>query len=416
MYNNDTDTQKSETGFWEKRVSVKSVTAFALAALCLVGALTSALIIRVRTQKSGHDGLDNRLAEVDSLLDSFYYEDSMDTEKMEDEAIAAYVYGIGDPYTEYMKQSRADDFINGMYGNKSGIGIIVFLSENPEGIYIKHVFDGSPAEKAGLEANDIIVAVNGSAVTEEKYQDSVDMIAGDENTVVNLTVLREGDTKNFAVTRGKYVVNPIQYRMLENTDGIAYIRIDGVSTDSANQLEKAVTALKERGAKAYVFDVRNDGGGYLDEVTDMLDMLLPEGPIVRCTHKGEEESVTMSDADMIVQAPMAVLINEYTASAAELFAAALKDYKLAVLVGNTTFGKGVVQTMYRLQNGDSIKITTGKYFPPYSDNFHGVGVKPDIEVLLPDGKSCFQLSDSEDTQLQAAIDALLKSGGSDKAE
>lgn len=383
-----------------------AVCALAFIVLVTVLAKTGYLQIGKSKLSARQQEINDRFGEVYNHLDSFYMGD-LSNDEMIDAALKSYVEAVGDPYTEYMPKTRAEGFINGDYGNKSGIGVRIFQSTEPDGIYVKYVFPSSPADKAGILSNDIIVAVNNTVVTYDNYSDAIDMISGEEGTTVTLTVMRGSEAKIFSVVRGSYTVSPIEYRLLEGEDGIAYIRIDGVSSDSAAELKKAIEALKEMGANAYVFDVRDDGGGYLNEVTSMLDMLLPEGPIVRYTHKGEkQQKVSTSDASVIVKAPMAVLINGNTASAAELFAAALRDYKLAALIGETTYGKGVIQTLYKLENGDYLKITTGEYFPPYSDNFHGVGVKPDITVSLPDGKHYYQLSEKDDTQLQAAITEL----------
>lgn len=414
-YNFDEGEESTKRSY--KLVKLRNAVAFGLVVCFILGLalfiLTSEGYIRLGRESAAGayepGSYDERFEELYDLLDRQYMGE-LDEQALTLAALKAYVNALGDPYTEYMEKPQAEDFIDGSYGEKVGIGVRVFESADPAGIYIRTVFAGTPAEKAGLLPDDVIVEVDGKAVTNANYAESVDAVSGEEGTVVNLTVKRGEETKKFSVTRGSYTVSPIEYRLIAGEDGIAYIRIDGVSSNSAAELKAAVEDLKKQGAKAYVFDVRDDGGGYLNEVSSMLDMLLPEGPIVRYSHKGEDEMrVNSSDAEMIVEAPMAVLINENTASAAELFAAALKDYKLAVLVGETTFGKGVIQTLYELKNGDFIKITTGEYYPPFSDNFHGVGVKPDVTVSLPDGKYYFQLSEKDDVQLQAAISELKKS-------
>lgn len=407
-YNNET--RPNESGC--KKISLSGAITAVLAVLLAVAiaffALTKTGYIRLGTDKAVTDGdtAAARLEEVYRLLKSQYMGE-LDDEAMLTEALKAYVEAVGDPYTQYMEKVEADSFIDGQYGNQSGIGVRVFRSE--DGIYVKYVFPDSPAYKAGILQDDIIIAVGNTVITADNYGDAVNMIAGEAGTAVTLTVKRGEETKLITAVRGSYTISPIEYKLLAGTERrIAYIRIDGVASDSAQALRTAIEALKAQNAEAYIFDVRDDGGGYLSEVVSMLDMLLPEGPIVRYTHTGEEkERVDASDAEVIVEAPMAVLINGYTASAAELFAAALSDYKVATLVGETTFGKGVIQTIYKLENGDSVKITTGKYSPPYSENFHGVGVKPDVEVSLPEGTSYNGYADKDDVQLQAAI-ALLE--------
>lgn len=415
-YNNET--RPNESGC--KKISLSGAITAVLAVLLAVAialfALTKAGYIRLGSEEASTDGdtATARLEEVYRLLKSQYMGE-LDDEAMITEALKAYVEAVGDPYTQYMEKVEADTFIDGQYGNQSGIGVRVFRSDDPVGIYVKYVFPNSPANEAGILQDDVIIAVGNTVITDDNYSDAVNMIAGEAGTSVTLTIKRGEETKLITAVRGSFTVSPIEYKLLADTERrIAYIRIDGVASDSAEALREAIEELKAQNAEAYIFDVRDDGGGYLSEVVSMLDMLLPEGPIVRYTHTGEEkEHVDVSDADVIVEAPMAVLINGYTASAAELFAAALSDYKIATLVGETTYGKGVIQTIYKLENGDSVKITTGKYSPPYSDNFHGVGVKPDVEVSLPEGTSYNGYADKDDAQLMAAV-ALLEEALSQK--
>lgn len=231
--------------------------------------------------------------------------------------------------------------------------------------------------------------------------------------MVALQVLRGTETKSFLVKRGSFTVESVEYLMLETAPDIGYIRIDGVATNTAKEFKNAITSLQAQGAKKFIFDVRDDGGGYLDVITEILDMLLPEGPIVRWISADGTEKANHSDADQIIKAPFAVLINGNTASAAELFAAALRDYKLATLVGETTYGKGVMQTLFPLKNGDTIKITTAYYYPPYGDNYNEKGVSPDIEASLPENEVYFTVTEEEDTQLQAAIAALNNTSAQD---
>lgn len=415
-YNNET--RPNESGC--KKISLSGAITAVLAVLLAVAialfALTKAGYIRLGAEQASTDGdtAAARLEEVYRLLKSQYMGE-LDDEAMITEALKAYVEAVGDPYTQYMEKVEADTFIDGQYGNQSGIGVRVFRSDDPVGIYVKYVFPNSPANEAGILQDDIIIAVGNTVITADNYSDTVNMIAGEAGTSVTLTIKRGEETKLITAVRGSFTVSPIEYKLLTDTERkIAYIRIDGVASDSAEALREAIEELKAQNAEAYIFDVRDDGGGYLSEVVSMLDMLLPEGPIVRYTHTGEEkERVDVSDAEVIVEAPMAVLINGYTASAAELFAAALSDYKIATLVGEITYGKGVIQTIYKLENGDSVKITTGKYSPPYSDNFHGVGVKPDVEVSLPEGTSYNGYADKDDAQLMAAV-ALLEEALSQK--
>ncbi len=392
-----------------KKVKLSSVIIVCLV-VCYLLSLAGVFCVRAGYLRIGKekapDGVDyTRLLEIHALLEH-YYVGELDEETMLNNALAVYTASVGDPYTQYMPKTEAEGYINGAYQSQTGIGVRASYSDAPVGIYISYVFPGAPAEKAGLKKGDVITSVDGKTVTEENYIEIVDTIAGKEGTIVTLKLIRNGKETTVSVTRGNFTVESVEYFMLETAEDIGYIRIDGVASNTADEFKSAVLTLKERGAKKYVFDVRDDGGGYLNVITSILDMLLPEGPIVRWKTADGKENANNSDAKQIVNAPFAVLINGHTASAAELFAAALRDYKLAVLVGEKTYGKGVMQTLFPLKNGDTIKITTAYYYPPYGDNYNGIGVAPDVEVALPKGEEYFTVSEEEDTQLQAAIKAL----------
>lgn len=407
-------TQKEITPFEEKKpkepkkVKLSSVIIVCLV-VCYLLSLAGLFCVKtgyIRIGKEKPEGVDyTRLQEIHALLEH-YYVGELDEETMLQNALAVYTASVGDPYTQYMPKSEADGYINGAYQNQCGIGVRASYSDDPVGMYIGYVFPNAPAEKAGIKKGDVITHVNGEIITEENYVEVTDKIAGEEGTVVNIKLKRNGKELAFPVKRGNFTVESVEYLMLETAEGIGYIRIDGVASNTADEFKNAVIKLKEQGAKKYVFDVRDDGGGYLNVITSILDMLLPEGPIVRWTTADGKDNANNSDAKQIVNAPFAVLINGHTASAAELFAAALRDYKLAVLVGEKTYGKGVMQTLFPLKNGDTIKITTAYYYPPFGDNYNGVGVAPDVEVSLPEGEQYFTVTEEDDTQLQAAIKAL----------
>ncbi len=391
-----------------KRVKLSSVLIVALALIYILSMVSLVLVKTgyLRIGKDKPEGVDyTRLQEVHALLEK-YYVGELDEETMLLNALAVYAASTGDPYTQYLPKEYADSYIDGEYTEQKGIGVRVTYSDDPVGIYISYVFPDSPADKAGLKKSDVIVSIKGIAVTEENYSEIIDTIPGEEGTSLELEVLRNGIKRKITAVRGSFTVESVEYTMLETAPDIGYIRIDGVATNTADEFKNAIKKLEGLEAKKFIFDVRDDGGGYLNVITDILDMLLPEGPIVRwTTPEGKEES-NQSDAKQIIKAPFAVLVNGNTASAAELFAAALRDYKLATLVGETTYGKGVMQTLFPLKNGDTLKITTAYYYPPFGDNYNGVGLKPDVEVSLPENEVYFTVTEEEDTQLQAAIKAL----------
>lgn len=416
--NTEEDTEKAETIKKIKEPKRVKLSSVIIVSLLVVYLLSMAVLILVGTgyvkvgsdKKDGFDG--ERFEEIYELLKT-YYVGELDEETMMLNALAVYAASVGDPYTQYLPKSTADSYIDGNYQSQSGIGVRVTFSEEPEGVFISYVFPESPAGKAGLKKGDVITAIEGTAVTEGNYSELIEKIPGVEGSTVALQVLRGTETKNFLVPRGNFTVESVEYLMLETAPDIGYIRIDGVATNTAKEFKNAITSLQEQGAKKFIFDVRDDGGGYLDVITEILDMLLPEGPIVRWTTADGTEKANHSDKEQIIKAPFAVLINGNTASAAELFAAALRDYELATLVGEKTYGKGVMQTLFPLKNGDTIKITTAYYYPPYGDNYNETGVMPDIEASLPENEVYFTVTEEEDTQLQAAITALNNASAQD---
>jgi len=397
------------------------ITCFCLA--FLIGFLVGALALKITSDKNSEKSPFSDLSVPEGSGDYNLYEDlyvfnelykiintsymgEFDPDVAMQSALEQYVASLKDPYSVYMTNELADSFIDGNFGKKVGIGVRIYkLTETP-GMYVYQVIKGSPAEKHGILTGDIITAVDGTAVTDENYNQMVDNVSGTEGTTVTLTVLRGENSLDIPVVRGSFVASSVEYKMLDSAEGVGYIRILSLASDTAVAFKNAVTVLEKQGAKKYIFDVRNNSGGYLSSIIEVLDMLLPEGPIVRYNDATGKETADHSDAATIVNAPMAVLMNGGTASAAELFSSALKDYKLAVLVGETTFGKGVMQTLFTLPNGDTLKLTTSTYSPPFSENYNGIGVIPDIEVSLPEDKQHYMLSEEEDTQLQAAISAL----------
>lgn len=321
-------------------------------------------------------------------------------------AVHGYIFGSGDRYMQYMSSEYSKQFIDGNYGTKKGIGVRVSLNTEEDTVYVYQVFKGSPAETAGVKNGDYIVAVDGKRIEDLGAENATNAISGENGTAVRVTVLREGEELELDIVRGDYEIKSVEYEMLDGK--VAYFVITGLASDTPAEFEAAVKAAQADGAEKYVFDVRNNSGGYLNSVCEVLDLLLPEGPIIRWTDKdGGEESID-SDAELILDAPMAVIVNGDTASAAELFAAALRDYEKAIVVGETTFGKGSMQSFYPLSDDGVLKLTSSYYYPPFSEGYNGIGVKPDLEVLFEEGVDRFKLSLEEDIQLQAAIKALEK--------
>jgi carboxyl-terminal processing protease len=289
-------------------------------------------------------------------------------------------------------------------GTYYGIGAVV--QQNMKTMYItivKPYVDG-PAYNAGMLPGDIIYMVDDVDVTGMDINNVVAMMKGPEGTQVKVTVVRDGepDPVELIITRAQIEIETIEYEMLEND--IGYILISGFEEPTPKQFKEAIEDLKKQGMKGLVLDLRDNGGGLLDAVVEMLDYILPKGMIVYTEDKyGNRDEYKGTDKD-VLELPMSVLINGNSASAAEIFAAAMQDYEAATLVGTTSFGKGIVQSILPLTDGTAVKITISRYFTPKGVCIHGEGVTPDIEVELKDElRQMVVIPKDQDNQLAVAI-------------
>ncbi len=317
-------------------------------------------------------------------------------------------FAVEDRYSTYLSPEDYLKMILESQGNASGIGIYAAYSENA--IRVAHVMKGSPAENAGLAYGDLIVSVGGQRVADVGYNDAVDLIG--QGSVVSLVVERNGEPLDISVTKGAYTPETVIASVIEeNGEKIGYIRILQFDQVTVSQFKNAVKTLSEGGCEKLIFDLRGNPGGELTAIVEILDYLLPEGPIVHMLDADKNEIEVYKSDKSEVDMPMVVLTNGSTASAAELFTAALRDYDKAVLVGEKTYGKGCGQTYERLSNGGYISITTFFYDPPFGDNYDGIGIYPNIEVALPEeykNENLFFIPYESDTQLKAAVAYLTK--------
>jgi carboxyl-terminal processing protease len=300
-------------------------------------------------------------------------------------------------------------------GEYVGVGVQVSQNADTKVITVVKVFDG-PAKEAGILAEDIITEVNGEDISEQDIDAVVDKIKGEEGTEVTITVYRSSDGQDheFTMPRQK-VENPtVEYKMLE--DNIGYVAVSSFYEVTAEQYIAAVEDLESQGMEGLIVDLRDNGGGLLDIAVEMLDYMLPAGKIVYTEDKDGNvtSEYTSSDEEQFTK-PLALLVNGYSASASEIFAGAIKDYGIGTLVGETTYGKGIVQRLFPLDDGSAIKLTIAKYFTPNGNDIHKVGIEPDIAVEL-DTEAYRASEGSEDNQLQAAVDNILEKLGKKSAE
>ncbi len=352
------------------------------------------------------EALYTKLAEVDAIArENSYF--NIDSEEINNAVIKGYLSSVSDKYAKYYSAEEAAEYTRYISGKGSDIGIKV--RDGGDCMYVSYVTPGSPADDVKMKAGMKIAAIGSVTYSNDGYDallKAADIKTGEE---INITVKKDdGTEEQYTVKSQEYSVKSVVYKRAGNT---AVVTISGFYTDTAQQFKdimKEITA--DEALTAIVFDVRNNHGGQLESVVEVLDVLLPEGTIVTQLGKdGKELTKYTSDKDRISM-PMAVLVNGETASAAELFACALRDYNKAFLVGEKTYGKGCAQTTYTLSDGSILVLTTSMYNPPSSENYDGVGITPDYEVKLTDEqlKIFYELDENTDPQLKEALSRLNK--------
>lgn len=293
---------------------------------------------------------------------------------------------IDDKYAQYYTPDEYEDFQETNNGQYGGIGAYVSQDSDTGDIVIVNPFDGAPAKEAGIEPGDIIVDIDGTSVAGMELSDAVTLMKGEPDTNVSVKVLRDGEYIDVNITRNVVDVPTVKYEIIENGD-IGYIYVSGFDKITSTQFRQAIDDIESKNAKALIVDIRDNGGGMLDVVVDMLDRLLPEGLLVYTeTNQGRDEEYYSTNEESYDK-PMAVLINGYSASASEVFAGAVQDYKAGTIIGTTSYGKGIVQSIFSLNkdgDGSALKLTTARYYTPNGRNIHGIGITPDITVEYND--------------------------------
>lgn len=352
-----------------------------------------------QNNKSATEASLSKLSSLESII-NLYYLDKVDNKKLEEGIYKGLFSGLDDPYSVYYtadEYAKLQEDIDGVF-----VGMGAYVSQNTETgiIIVTKAFDNSPAKKAGIKDGDIIYKVEDKEVTGEDVDKVVSMIKGKENTKVKLTIYRQSEKKyiDVEITRAKVEVPSIEAKMLNKKKGIAYIQIVEFQENTYKQFASAIEKLKKQGMKSVIFDVRNNPGGRYDIVCQILDDLLPEGTLVSTKDKYGKEEKQTSDAKAL-NMPMVVIQNENSASASEIFAGAIQDFKAGTIIGTRSFGKGIVQQMWPLNDGSAIKLTVEKYYTPSGKNIHGKGITPDVEVKA-------STKGNKDIQLNKAVEIL----------
>ncbi len=344
--------------------------------------------------------VEKKLDVIDNLIEEYYlYEDDIDGDALVEGLYSGYTEALGDPYTEYYDEEETKALFESTSGEFTGIGVT--MSQGTDGtITVTNIYKDSPADKAGLQVNDVLLEVDGKNIQGEDLNTVVSYVKGEKGTEVTLTVLRDGEEVEATAVRDTIEVQTVEYRMMD--DQIGYISVSEFDDVTYDQFKTALDDLEGQKMQALVIDLRNNPGGNVETVTDMLKLLLPEGPIISIKDKNGNTEEMTCDGENEFTRPLAVLVNGYSASASEIFSGAVQDYGTGTIVGTTTYGKGVVQQLISLGDGTCLKVTIAEYYTPSGRSINGVGVTPDVEVEY----QYDQNNPEADNQLDKAVEVL----------
>ena len=378
----------------------------AIACLGLVW-MTSARVTSARIYGMLEDmPVANKTSEISAYLENYFIDD-YDEDKLADAAASAMVTATGDRWSYYLSAADYQSYEESMNNAYVGIGVTIVLDEEAGGLRVESVEADSPAYAAGIQVGDIMLEAEGQKTIELGTTGTRDVVRGEEGTTVHLKMQRGDEVFEIDVLRASIKTVVASGRMLD--DQIGYVKINNFDARCFEETSACIDEVLEQGAKALIFDVRFNGGGYKDEMVKILDKLLPEGVLFQSEDYAGKKESDSSDAACI-ELPMAVLVNRDSYSAAEFFAAALQEYDWAEVVGEKTCGKGNFQTGFQLSDGSLLNLSIGKYYTPQGRSLTDIGVTPDVEIEYDDetyAKLYYgQLSDGEDAQLQEAIGIL----------
>ena len=348
----------------------------------------------------------SKLDRLEALIEERYIGEA-DTQEIEDAAAAAMVKATGDRWSYYISAKDYDAHLEQEENAYVGVGITIEQQQDDSGFLIVMVTDGGPAKEAGIEVNDLLIGVESQDVRGMTTGEVGALVKGEEGTNVALTVLRKGENMTFSVERRRIEQPVVEGKILEG--GIGLVKIDNFDARCAEETIAAIEKLRTEGARKLIFDVRNNPGGFAEELVKLLDYLLPEGDLFRSVSFDGKEKVDTSDASFL-DMPMAVLVNGNSYSAAEFFAAALQEYEAAVVVGEPTVGKGYYQQTIQLGDGSAVALSTGKYFTPKGNSLAEKGITPTVRVDVDEETASAiyygTLQPADDPQIQAAVKAL----------
>lgn len=357
--------------------------------------------------KGVNSNLIRKIYTLKSIIDDEYISE-IEEDKLVEGAIKGYIEALGDEYTEYFTKEEMEDFKADTEGEYVGVGIYMLQNTNDNTIVVLYPIEGSPAEEAGIQSGDIIKKVDDLECDAENFEIIATNIKGKEGTKVKIEIDRNGEILTFDIERRKIDLYPMKYEILENN--IGYINIQAFDADCAKEFKNIYNELSKSKINSLIIDLRNNGGGMVEEALDIAEYILEEDDVILVTKDREEnEKVEKSKKKPIINMPIVVLVNENSASASEILAGALKENNKATIVGQTTYGKGVIQELITLSDGSGIKVTIEEYYTPNKRKINKVGIQPDEEISLPEEvTSSYNLDRKYDTQLQKAIAILEK--------
>lgn len=383
--------------------------------MVLKGALISALIIfilpfttscQTKNQVSVDNDVtkttDKKIEKLQDLIDKNYIGKIKD-EDLEEGIYKGFIEGLDDPYSVYYTEEETKALVEQTSGEYSGIGAVLSQDRDTGVITILQVYEDSPAEEAGLKEGDSFLKVGDTELTsKDDITEVVRLIKGEEGTKVELTVYRNKEKKEFTTTaiRRKIQAKTVTTKMLE--DNIGYLAISEFDSVTLDQYKEGLKSLSDQGMKKLIVDLRNNPGGNLDTVTDILDLMLPKGISVYMEDKGGNKKEFKTDEENKFDKPLVVLVNGNSASASEIYAGAIQDFKTGTIIGTTTYGKGVVQQIFDLKDGTSVKLTIAEYFTPKGRNINKKGITPDVECEYQENEK----SPEADNQLDKAIEYI----------
>ena len=359
------------------------------------------------SSSNANNEIANELNKYRKIIDKYYLGD-VDEEKLKEGAIKGYIEGLGDKYSEYISKEDMEDYMADTTGNFVGIGIYMVQDTKSNKIMVLSPIKGGPAEKAGIQPGDYIISVDDVDYAGDQMSVAANKIKGEAGTTVKIKILRDSETKEYELKREKITVNPVEGKVLDNN--IGYLEFSSFDDGTAEEFKNKYEELQKQGITSLIIDLRNNGGGIVKEALEIADYILNKDDVILYeVDKNDKETVEKSTNDPIINMPIVVLTNGNTASSSEILAGALKDHGKATIVGEKTYGKGVIQQLLTLPDGSGLKITSEEYLTPNKTKINGIGIEPDEQISLPDTvKNVLNVEEKDDTQLQKAIETLKK--------